>query len=90
MMVIFATSIAISLPFRIAMLTPACAIALLSLMPIPTIATTLPCCCNSFTKSAFWAGNYKEMTLLNRVDRLTTFVSNSAHYKFLHVSYYLC
>jgi hypothetical protein len=46
------------------MLTSACANALLSLMPIPTIATTLPCCCNSFTKSALWAGNYKEMALL--------------------------
>ena len=56
MMVILATSIAISLPLPIAILTSAVAKAVLSLIPSPTIATTLPCCCSSFTKSALCCG----------------------------------
>ncbi len=56
-MVILATSMAISLPLPMAMLTSACASAPLSLMPSPTIATVRPCCCSFFTSSTFSSGN---------------------------------
>ena len=55
--VIFATSMAISEPFPIAIETSAWARAWLSLMPSPTMATTLPSLCSFFTKSYFPCGS---------------------------------
>ena len=54
--VILATSMAMSLPLPIAILKSAWARAALSLIPSPTIATRFPCCCNSFMNPAFCAG----------------------------------
>ena len=51
--VTMAVSIAISLPFPIAMLKSACANAALSLIPSPTIATFRPFSCNCLMKEAF-------------------------------------
>ena len=55
--VTIATSMAISVPFPIAMLTSASANACESLMPSPTIATVFPCNCNSRIKSSLSSGN---------------------------------
>ena len=54
--VIFATSIAISEPLPIAILTLACANACESLIPSPTIATIFPSVCNFSTKAALSEG----------------------------------
>ncbi len=57
MIVIFATSIAMSLPCPMAMLKSACASAALSLMPSPTIATLCPAACNRRICPAFPSGS---------------------------------
>ena len=56
MIVILATSMAMSLPPPMAMLRSACARAALSLMPSPTIATFLPFFCKLPMKAAFSCG----------------------------------
>ena len=57
MMVILATSMAMSLPPPMAMLKSAWARAALSLMPSPTMATFRPSACNRLTKAALSCGN---------------------------------
>ncbi|CCZ14212.1 putative uncharacterized protein [Prevotella sp. CAG:487] len=55
-MVIIDVSMAMSLPFPIAMLRSACARAALSFMPSPAIATTCPSACNCLTNAALSSG----------------------------------
>ena len=57
MMVILATSMAMSLPPPMAMLKSACARAALSLMPSPAIATFLPFFCRLPIKAALSCGS---------------------------------